>query len=595
VRRRLVVLAVAAGLWMVSLGGRLYELQVVEHDRYRHRAERQQQRVVQLDPPRGTIYDARGRALGVSVRVDSAYAIPRRVGDARSTAAELAPLLRLDEEKLAHRLSADREFVWVARKLDPPVARAIRDLDLPGVAFVHEYKRYYPMRELAAQVLGYAGTDNQGLAGVELVYDERVAGKPGRRTVLRDALRKTILDPALSFVDPEPGQDLYLTLDASVQYIAESELARAVEEHGAKSGSVVLMDPTTGAVLAMASYPGFDPNYFSRYPPDRWRNRVVMDAYEPGSTFKMVTAAAALETNRLDPNDVIDCERGGIQLGPIFIADHKAFGPLTFREVIARSSNVGAVKAGLAVGDAGLYRVVRAFGFGQKTGIDLPGESGGILRPLPKWSSVSKAYIAFGHGLSVTPLQLASAFAAVARGGTLLQPFVVRAAGRRDGTEPLNGQPVSRGQVVAPSTVRQLERMLEAVVSEGTGTEASIPGYRVAGKTGTAQKPIPGVGYSDTRFVSTFVGFAPARRPAVVCLVLLDEPQGPHHAGGQVAAPVFARIVEHVLLYLGVPPERPQRLPWVDDDTGAAGSGGGESRKAARRSGSASPEGLRSG
>ncbi len=374
-RSRLWILIACCALWMGAISFRLYQLQVLRYEHYTVKAARQQQRVVELDPPRGTIYDSQGRKLAVSVEVDSAYAVPPQIEDPVAAAKAIARIVpEVDARKLARQLAQDREFVWVARKLDAPVAAALRGLDMPGLYFLPESKRYYPMRELAAQVLGYVGTDNHGLAGLELMYDEVVAGKPGKRTVLRDARRGTVASPELSFADPEPGQDLHLTLDAAVQYIVERELAKAVEERGATRGSAVFLDPATGAVLAMANYPSFDPNRFGESSPARWRNRAMVDVYEPGSTFKVITAAAALASGKIRPEDVFDCEMGGIVLLDHLIRDHKPFGRLTFAEVLAKSSNVGVIKAALLVGDEGMYRTIRGFGFGRPTGIDLPGE-----------------------------------------------------------------------------------------------------------------------------------------------------------------------------------------------------------------------------
>jgi len=561
VKSRLGLCLLLAAAWAGAVVWRLYDLQVARHGEFRERAERQQQRVVELHPPRGAIFDARGRELAVSVEVESAFAVPRQVTDPAATARALARVLGLDAGRLARLLRQDGEFVWVARKLDPPQAKAVAALELEGVYFLRESKRYYPLRELAAAVLGYVGTDNHGLSGLEAAFDAQVAGTPGRRTVLRDARRGTLLDPALSFADAQPGADLHLTLDAAIQYVVERELLAAVQRHRAAAASAVVLDPATGAVLAMASVPGFDPNRFSEYPAAAWRNRAVMDAFEPGSTFKMVTAAAALEANVLDPADVIDCGMGGITLASVRINDHKPFGRLTFREVIARSSNVGAVKAGLLVGAERLHAAVRAFGFGEPTGVDLPGESPGIVRPLERWSPLTKAYVAFGQGLSVTPIQLATAFAAVGNGGSLPRPQVVAAIGQAGERREPRPPPGARRQVASAATLRTLERLLEAVVADGTGRAAAVAGYSVAGKTGTAQKAVAG-GYSADRFVASFVGFAPARRPALVAAVVVDEPRGALYHGGDVAAPVFGAIARETLLYLGVPPERDPLERW---------------------------------
>lgn len=563
-RGRAFLVLVVIALWMGLIVARLYQLQVVDHGAYLHRAERQQQRIVEIEPPRGTILDAAGRTLAVSVGVDSAYAVPGKIQDPRRTARRLTAVVGGSATALARRLTMDREFVWVARKLDPPQTTAIRAMGLPGIYFLRESKRYYPMRSSAAQVLGYVGTDDQGLAGLELVYNRALSGRAVDRTVLRDARSGTVVDPQLSGVEARPGSDLRLTIDASIQHMVERALRATLERYRARSATAVVVDPNDGAVLAMASVPGFDANRFSDYPPSDWRNRAIMDAYEPGSTFKMVTAAAALGANLFDPSDRINCEMGGITLASVRINDHEPFGMLTFRQVIAKSSNVGAIKIGLTVGAQRLFHEVSAFGFGRPTGIDLPGESPGIVHPLDEWRPLTVAYVSFGQSLSVTPLQLTMAYAAVANGGFLYRPYVVAEEGRegawvrRELREPVR-------RVLDAATARSVERLLEAVVEEGTGKRAAIPGYRVAGKTGTAQKAVPGAGYSPTKFVASFIGFAPARHPRLVCLVTVDEPHGSIY-GGTVAAPAFHNIVQQALLYLGVPPElneKPRARQWL--------------------------------
>jgi cell division protein FtsI (penicillin-binding protein 3) len=549
-------------LWIALIAGRFYQLQVVRYDHYAGKAGRQQQRVVVLDPPRGTIYDARGRELAVSVQVDSAYAVPQKIDDAGATAAAIARVLPgTDGARLARQLSQDREFTWVARKIDPPAAAALRALNLPGIYFVRESKRYYPMRDLAAQVLGYVGTDNHGLAGLELIYDRVVAGKPGKRTVLRDARRGTVVSSELTSAEPQPGQDLYLTLDVTIQHIVERELARAVEERGASRGSAVFLDPVTGGVLAMASYPAFDPNDFGASPASHWRNRAIADVYEPGSTFKIVTAAAALGSGKVHPEDVFDCQMGGITLMGILIRDHKPYGRLSFADIIAKSSNVGVIKAALLVGDQGMYRTISGFGFGRPTGIDLPGESPGILHAVERWGPLAKAYISFGQGISVTPLQLTTAVAAVANGGNLLRPHVVEAMGRGPVREPRFPSPPVVAHPLTAETAAVVRGLLEGVVTGGTGKSAAVAGYRVAGKTGTAQIPVAG-GYSHSSYIPSFVGFAPADHPHLVGIVAIAEPQGGEYYGAQVAAPVFGAVTRQVLLYMGVRPERAPLALW---------------------------------
>ncbi|HEV7671667.1 MAG TPA: penicillin-binding protein 2 [Thermoanaerobaculia bacterium] len=564
-KTRLRVLAGLGLVWVALIAGRLYYLQVIRHAHYAKRAGNQQQRVVELDPPRGTIYDARGRELAVSIEVDSVYAVPSEIADPSAAAHQLAQLVEKDPGKLAKQLGdRDRDFVWIKRKLDPPTAEKIRALHLSGLRFVTESKRYYPMRELAAQVLGFVGTENHGLEGLEQLYDQTVAGKPGRRTVLRDARKGTVMDPELSFTDPEPGRDLHLSLDATIQHIVERELAQSVDERGARKGMAVFLDARTGGVLALASYPSFDPNLYGDTSKDLWRNRAVTDFYEPGSTFKIVTAAAALESGLVKASDTFDCGMGQITLAGIRIRDHKPFGILTFAEAIAKSSNVGMIKTALLLGDERLYGMASALGFGRKTGIDLPGEASGILHPLSEWRRfpLSKAYISFGQGVSVTPLQLAVAAATVANGGVRLQPYIVASTGGAGQIEPLHAaiQPV--GRAMSAATAAELTRLLEGVVTAGTAKSAAVAGYNVAGKTGTAQIPLAG-SYDRNHYVPSFVGFAPGDRPQIVGVVAIDAPQGFEYHGGQVAAPVFGAIARQVLLYLGVRPER-TRPEWPD-------------------------------
>lgn len=561
-------LRVVAGLglaWVALIAGRLYYLQVVRHAHYAQRAGNQQQRVVELDPPRGTIYDARGRELAVSIEVDSVYAIPSEIADPTAVARQLAKLVGKDVAKLAKQLGdKDRDFVWIKRKLDPPIADQIRALHVSGLRFVTESKRYYPMRDLAAQVLGFVGTENHGLEGLEQLYDSTVAGKPGRRTVLRDARKGTVMDPELSFTDPEPGRDLHLTLDATIQHIVERELAQAVDERGARKGMAVFLDPRTGGVLALASYPSFDPNRYGESSKDLWRNRAVTDFYEPGSTFKIVTAAAALDSGLVKASDTFDCGMGQITLAGIRIRDHKPYGLLTFAEAIAKSSNVGMIKTALLLGDERLYGMASALGFGRKSGIDLPGEASGILHPLSEWRRfpLSKAYISFGQGVSVTPLQLAVAAATIANGGVRLKPYIVAATGGAGQIEPLHAATQPVGRAMSAATAAELTLLLEGAVTAGTAKSAAVPGYNVAGKTGTAQIPLDG-GYDRHHYVPSFVGFAPGGRPQIVGVVAIDAPQGFEYYGGQVAAPVFGAITRQVLLYLGVRPER-DRPDWPD-------------------------------
>jgi cell division protein FtsI (penicillin-binding protein 3) len=583
----MILLLVVAGLWIGGLGLRLVWLQVLRHEGYLQAAARQQHDGVELRGPRGTIYDVRGRVLAVSVPADSAWADPKLLPDPSAMALGVVSILGGDAEELARQLTAARDdgsrFFWLGRKLEPPQVTALEALALPGLYFMEESRRYYPMGSLAASVLGFVGTDDLGLAGLELTREDVLAGQVVRRTLLRDARLTRAAPPDLPFPEVPPGGDLHLTLDAALQHIVEDELARTVQMHRARGGSSIWLDPRDGRVLAMASYPGFDPNRFGRYERELWRNRVIEDAYEPGSTFKMVTAAAALKHNVLDPTDELDCQMGSIRVSGTRINDHKPFGILTFRDVIARSSNVGAILAGLRVGPEDLHRMAGAFGFGRPTGIDLPGESAGILHPADGWRPVHTANVAFGQGVSVTPIQLALAFAAIADGGVSRRPWVVAAAG----SDHANGGGQVIARPVSQPVAREVERMLEAVVEGGTGQRAAVPGYAVAGKTGTAQKALEdGRGYAAGRYIASFVGFVPARDPVLVGLVMIDEPRPPAYHGGQVAAPAFGAIARRALLYLGVPrepatPEVPAPAVLARDANGGNGGMAPEVRDAA--------------
>lgn len=552
---RLYLLLLISLLWFGALAGRLYQLQVVEHDHYVARAANQQRSELVLTPPRGTIYDSRGRELAMSLEASSAYADPTSIVDPHQAALQLAPVVGRDSKRLARVLAnRDKHFVWVERQMEADLAARVRDLEIEGVSFTRESKRSYPQGRLAASVIGFTGVDPKGLAGVELAYEEVVAGTEVRRPILRDARRGKALYDSFSLPEARPGADLHLTIDSSIQHVAERELAAAIEREGAAGGSIVMLDPSSGAVLAMASYPGFDPNEYGRVEPERRKNIPIQNIFEPGSTFKLITAAAALEVGAVDPFDRFDCGNGGINFRGKYIRDHRAFDRLSFSEVIAYSSNVGAINLGVRVGERRLYEMIRAFGFGSKTGIDLSGEGTGLVHDVEAWNKRSIAYISFGQGISVTPLQLANAFAAIANGGTLYKPYVVAGIDRGSGIETPAGRPEVLGHPISATTARTLERMLEMVVEHehGTGRHAAIPGYRVAGKTGTAEKPGVG-GYAAGAYVASFVGFAPARDPAVVALVIVDEPGGPRYHGGDLPASIFSRVVRHALLRLAVP------------------------------------------
>ncbi len=551
---RLVTFVVLLVACFLTAGMRLGYLQIERHGHYTELARKQQHRTITLNPPRGTLFDATGRELAVSAPADSIFADPQAIQDPAALAEALAPVLGLPQDVLRKKLTATNQFVWLARQVDEAVSEAVKELKLPGIHWREESRRFYPYGELGAHVLGFVGTDFHGLAGIEAQYEKVVAGHIGQRMVLRDASGQLAVAPGVAAEAARPGRDLHLTLDGAMQHIAERELLAVIRKYDAAAGSVVLLDPTTGAVKAMASWPTFDPNRFGAYPDrtTRWRNRAVADAFEPGSVFKVVVAAAALEENVIDPSDIIDCQMGKLLVQGVAIRDYKPFGLLTFREVISKSSNIGTIKVKQRIGDPRFYQQMLAYGFGAKTGIDLPGESLGILRPIEDWPPRTGAYAAFGQGISVTAIQLAAAFGAIANGGTLMKPYVVEAIGSGTQRERI-GTPTAVGRVMSKATARQVGRLLEAVVAEGTARRAQVEGYRIAGKTSTAQKAVVG-GYSATDHIAVFAGFGPSRSARLVTAVVVDRPRGNIH-GGVVAAPVFAAINRQALVALGIAPE----------------------------------------
>ncbi len=564
-RTRLVLVALIGGF--LAVGTRLAYLQVVAAPELARRAERQQQRVVTIDAERGTVYDRRGRILAMNLDVPSVYAVPNAIDQPFRTAAALAKILGVRRDDLARQLSKDRDFIYVARRIDPVKAEKIKALRLKGIGFVEESRRFYPKKYLMGQSLGFAGLDNQGLEGVELKYDPYLRGEKGYMVVERDALGKTVFPKGFDYVAPERGKDLILTIDEVIQYITERELDKAMTQTRAASGTAVVMDPRTGEILAMAVRPQFNPNAIDARKPSVWRNRAITDPYEPGSTFKIVVASAALEEGVVSLSDRIYCEDGSMSFAGGRIHDVHKEGTLTFQEVIQKSSNIGTVKVGLRLGEDRLNRYLRMFGFGSKTGIDLPGESAGIVRDPSAWSKRSIASVAIGQEISVTPIQLITAAAVLANDGNLVHPHLVSEI-RDDSGKTLvafHPQPVRR--VISAQTASRVRSILQSVVEKGgTGEKASIPGFTVAGKTGTAQKADPETGgYSSDRFVSSFVGFVPAEDPRLIALIVIDEPKGVAW-GGSVAAPVFKAIAEQTLGYLEVPSSDPERVVLVSGE-----------------------------
>ena len=553
-------LVIVLSLWASVVVARLSQLQLADGGRYRARAQRQQERRIEVSPLRGSIFDREGRPLAVSVEAASVYAIPDEVTHPVDTARALATRLGIPEATLLEKLTQKKGFVWLARKVDRPVAAAVRAEKIPGIYLVAETKRFYPKGSLAAAVVGYVGTDDKGLGGLEHFYDGTIRGKPGEIVALTDARRSTYgRSSAANGRPPQEGASLVVTLDSGIQFAAERELAAAVAETQARSGVLVLLDPSDGAILAMATAPGFDPNDYRSYSADTRRNRAVADAHEPGSTFKIVTGALGLENALVDLEEAISTGDGTIRIGNTTISEHdgKRFGALTLAGVFEHSSNVGIIRVGLRLGPQRLWEGANALGVGRPTGVDLPGENSGIFRRPERWSALSNATVSMGQEVSVTPLQLARVAAAIANGGRLVTPRLVRRIAHPDGrVETL--EPPAGERVLSDATTRTIREILVGAVERGTGRKASIPGFVVAGKTGTAQKAGVG-GYQAGRYVSSFVGMAPAENARVVGLILIEEPRGRYY-GGDVAAPVFAKVVSQALGILRVAPEE-QRLP----------------------------------
>jgi cell division protein FtsI (penicillin-binding protein 3) len=560
VRLRIMLLALFASLWGLVVVVRLVSLQVLERPFYLKQSARQSERTITLEARRGAILDRAGRPLAVSVDADSIYAVPQDVTNPARTATALARALGVDaagRRDLQAHLQKNRAFVWIRRKVSPGAARAVRDLQLDGIGFLSESRRYYPKRELASQVLGYVGLDNQGMSGVEYTFEEALKGRKERVVVTTDARRRPVGHTEKPSTE---GLNVVLALDEIIQHTAERELDRAMAETQSAAGIVLVVEPFTGEVLAMANRPTFNPNRFSSYPAARWKNRAVTDAYEPGSIFKLVTAAAGIQERVVEPHEVLDCGRGTIEIAGVSINDHAVFDKLTFAQAVAKSSDIGMIRVAQRLGREQFARYMREFGFGAVTGVDLPGESAGLLRPTSRWSAISLASLSFGQEVGVTALQMAMATAAVANGGYLMKPLVLRNVLDRDGRVVKETKPLAVRRVLQPETVDTLTEILKSVVREGTGKRAAVPGYVVAGKTGTAQKVDATGRYSMIDHVASFVGFVPASRPALVILVSLDTPRGARNEGGEVAAPVFARVAEQALRHLAVPSDDQDRV-----------------------------------
>jgi cell division protein FtsI (penicillin-binding protein 3) len=543
---------VIGALWTLTVTARLGWLQLVRYSTYLGKARHQQEHLIEISPERGVIYDRNGRELAISTPVDSCFANPNEITDPGMVASLLAPILKVPEGDLLTRLQEKKSFVWIERKLPPQISQRISGLDLRGIYLQKETERFYPQGTLAAHALGYVDTDGRGLGGIEYEYDKQIRGRAGHMLVLEDAHRRW-LDRKV--IPAAPGASVVLTIDENIQYIAEKELDAEMVLSHAKSGVVLVQNPANGEILALASWPTFDPNHVGNAPTENLMDRAVTAAYEPGSTFKLITLAGALQEKITTPEEVVDCQMGKIMLAGRLIHDHKPFGLLTVADVLAKSSDIGAIKIGLRLGPQRFYQHIRDFGFGEATGIELPGENPGLLRRVENWTASSIGSLAMGQEISVNPLQLVSAVSSIANGGMLYKPRLVKEIRRVNGVETIS--PPEPQRDLSATTAATVRNMMEGVVLTGTAKSAQLAGYSVAGKTGTAQKIDPATGrYSATQYIASFVGFAPVNNPPVTVLVVLDSPVG-LHMGGDTAAPLFKRVMEQILAYLGVPHDQP--------------------------------------
>jgi cell division protein FtsI (penicillin-binding protein 3) len=554
-RRRAMFVALGLVAWMVIVGARLAQLQITQHDELSARAKNQQLGTVETSPTRGLLLDRQGRELARSVDTESFFADPREIENINETARKISSVTNQNTEELIAKIreakDSNKKFIWLMRRIGLDTATRLDAMALDGVYSRKEPKRYYPNDGLAAHVLGFVGTDEIGLGGVEQFYNEKIRGEAGRVFFETDARRRAFESYE---VQPHPGQTVVLTIDQSIQYRTEQALFAAVERSNAKSGTAIVMDPHTGEILALANAPAFDPNEPGNEPPEVRTNWALQNIYEPGSTFKVVAYSAALEKGLVQPDDRIDCQNGSITVAGRLIHDGHSYGVLTIADALAKSSNVGAIKLGLLVGNDSMYDFAKRLGFGARTGVDLPGESAGIFRPVNRWQPSSIGSIAIGQEVGVTPLQMATAYSVIANGGTWVKPHVVREMRSPDGSIMFQAKPELRPALKA-ETVEKLRGMMEGVTLHGTARKAQVEGYTAAGKTGTAQKIDPKTRtYSATKYIGSFVGFAPVNNPAVVIIVVIDEPRGAYH-GGDVAAPVFREIAEQILPDLSVTPD----------------------------------------
>lgn len=549
--KRYYVVVACIALLIIPIFFRLYDLQVSRAPELRELAARQHNLMIDIKPERGQIFDRNMKPLATSLRVASIYAVPRLIRDKESLARTLSPILDLSEEYIMQRFAKDKAFVWLKRKVSHEVAEAVRALKNPYINSVFESKRFYPHAEGCANILGFCDIDEQGIDGLELQFNKYLAGQEGYRVTKRDAIGREIVALEEKVLPVVNGHSLILNIDHVIQYTAEKALQKVMQQWKPKGASCVVMDPNTGQILAMVSLPSFNPNDIGDSTGDARRNRAVADFYEPGSIFKIVTAAAALEENIVNESDTIFCENGEYRVtGSRILHDVHAYGNLTFEQVVEKSSNIGTVKIAQKLGADRLYYYIKKFGFGDITGIDFPGERLGIIRPVSQWSKYSISSIPIGQEVTATALQMVQAMSVIANGGFLVRPYIVSEVVDEQGMQIKAYRPLVMRRVISADTAARMRKILYETVESGTGKNARIEGIPAGGKTGTAQKILPnGGGYSHSNFIGSFIGFAPVEKPLLVVNVMVDDPH-PMYYGGTVAAPVFREIVQESLFYL---------------------------------------------
>ncbi len=558
IRFRIVFIGIVFTIFFMAIGAKAVYLQVFRGSWLSEKAASQYERAVITKGKRGTIYDTKLNKMAVSLDITSIAAHPQRLNDSEKVAADLSRVLHINRHSVLRKLISKKKFVWIKRKVTPDEARAVKALNIKGITFLPEHNRYYPNKALAAQLLGFAGMDSHGLEGLEFYYDSYLEGHTDLLTVSKDALgRGFAFDVEKKKLSNSDGNNLILTIDRSIQYIAEEALEKAVKEYSAKSGIAIVMEPKTGALLALAHFPFFNPNTYSKYGKNGvalWRNRALTDPFEPGSTMKIFTAAAAIESGVSSADALFYCENGSYRIGKDIVHDTHPRAWLTLNGIIKYSSNIGIIKVGEKIGPETLYRTLTDFGFGQKTWIDCPGETSGTLSSYKKWSDIDAGTIAFGQGISVSTIQLVSAASAIANQGILMKPYVVQAITDPNGRLVKSFGPKKIRRIISAKTAETIIAMMKLVLEDkGTGVNAALDGYSAGGKTGTAQKINENGEYAKGKYVSSFLGFAPAENPETVILVVIDEPEGKYY-GGTVAGPVFKNIAQGTLYYMGISP-----------------------------------------